>query len=112
MLKTCTLTALLLLPAAPALATFELLDPAAGVHEKKTPEDVDTGAVTCHDFLLNSAKNPGTYQVQLKWVMDRVREGQDASPSQPVEPPLRDYCVENARHNLQQAADSLATERY
>lgn len=112
MLKALFLTVLSWLAAAPAMATFELLDPAADVQDEEAQKAADFAAVSCHDFLLNSAGDADEYQAQLKWVIDQVREGDPTSISRPVEPSLRSYCIENARHTLEAASQVLSTEEF
>ena len=107
MTKRIGLTAILLLAAGQASATFEINDPANEVYEEKPNAPISAAAIakrSCADFLLDGAKQSEYYQAELSWVDESVNGEQASGASEGA---LRTFCIDNPKISLHDAAVKL-----
>ena len=107
MIKYFGLTAILLLLAGPASATFEIKDPANEVYEEKPVSPISAAQIakrSCAEFLLDGAKQSDYYKAELSWV-DETVNGSQASGA--IERELRTFCIDNPKISLGDAAIKL-----
>ena len=110
-LKRLILTAFLGLLAWPALATFEIRDPASEVYQE-TPQEAEQeaqrqGYTACIDFLIYRDEHPDRYRDGLDWVAQAVGAGNEASAT--TEQALREYCIDHPKDSLQKAAGVIGS---
>ena len=97
---------LLFLPAATALATFELKDPAAEMLEaEKARSPAAIAERACFDFLVDSVDRPEVYRASVTWVRETAAALPGASPVNQAA--LRQFCVDHPKSSLAEAAATL-----
>ena len=103
---------ILLLLVGTASASFELKDPAAEIYENTPAKVADyLAAKACFDFLLDGAKDMGTYKADLVRIRDYVLDGGANARAIPDEARLREFCIDNPKIDLRQAVDTLVRDR-
>lgn len=91
---------------APALATFELKDPAAEMLEaEKAKSPAAIAERACFDFLVDSVDRPEVYRASVTWVRETAAALPGASPVNQAA--LRQFCVDNPKSSLAEAAATL-----
>jgi hypothetical protein len=102
MSKYCLFTLLALLMAGPASATFELRDPAAEMYEEQDKNAADRLAEkTCVQFLRDGADDSKDYWYVINTVQ---KAGGDEHSAIDTESALKNWCIENPKRNLLEAA--------
>jgi hypothetical protein len=89
--------------AAPAVATFELKDPAADIYaEEKAAASL--GERSCFDLLVDSVERPEIYREAVDWVGDAVGSDQAAVA---MEAALRKFCIDHPKRSIAEAVMAL-----
>ncbi len=102
MLKHIFLLLVLFLLAGPALATFEIKDPAAEVYEEQSQDPLAALAQkTCVQFLLDGVEKPTDYWTVINTVNAASGEEHTALSTEMA---LKSWCIDHAKQNLLQAA--------
>jgi len=89
--------------AGPAVATFELEDPAADIFAEKRAM-ANPGERSCFDLLVDSLERPQVYRAAVDWVNDAV--GADPSAIA-TEAALKTFCIDHPKKSVAEAAAVL-----
>jgi len=88
--------------AMPALATFEIKDPAAEM-QAQDQAMANPGARSCFDLLTDSVEQPEVYRAAVNWVNESL-----GGPSRiETEAALKTFCIDHPRHSLAEAVVAL-----
>ncbi|MEJ2400071.1 MAG: hypothetical protein P8Y52_01650 [Xanthomonadales bacterium] len=104
MLHRTLLTILALSVAPPALATFEIKDPAAEIRAEEQAL-ANPGERSCFDLLVDSMERPQVYRAAVDWVSESLGGVQ---PRIATEAALRAFCIDHPKHSVAEAAAVLA----
>ena len=118
-----TIASILVLLAGPALATFELKDPAADIYQdqemmerirEEGPQVI--GQTPCSEFIRQKSDKSNLYRVSLDWAVTYIEaSGYRPAGSGRLEPNglglwLEYHCNDNGGDRLQQAANAFVEE--
>ena len=93
---------------APALATFELKDPAAEMLEaEKAMSPAAIAERACFDFLVDSVDRPEVYRASVTWVRETAAALHGGAPVNQAA--LRQFCVDHPKSSLAEAAAVLGS---
>ena len=102
------LTTMLILPAGPALATFELKDPAADYEtENRLEAEAAAGQRACFDFLVDSVERPAVYRASLIWAGDALAGTAAGASRLALEDALKTWCADHPKSDIAGAARAL-----
>jgi len=89
--------------AAPALATFEIRDPAAELQAEEQALE-NPGERSCFDLLVDSMERPQVYRAVLRWVNETVGGGRSSIETEAA---LRAFCIDHPKSSVAEAAVAL-----
>mgnify|MGYP001815185648 CR=1 FL=1 len=89
--------------AGPAVATFELEDPAADIFAE-TQAMANPGERSCFELLVDSVERPGIYREAVNWVSDAVGSDQSAVATEAA---LRKFCIDHPKRSIAEAVMAL-----
>ena len=89
--------------ASPAVATFELKDPAAEIYAEEQAQ-ASPGERSCFDLLVDSVERPEIYREAVNWVSDAVGSDQSAVATEAA---LRKFCIDHPKRSIAEAVMAL-----
>lgn len=98
----CLITAFVV--AGPAMATFEIKDPAAEIYAEEQAM-ANPGLRSCFDLLVDSVERPAVYRAAVNWVREAVGGNESTAATEAA---LRSFCIDNPKRSVADAAATLS----
>jgi len=91
--------------AMPALATFEIKDPAAEM-QAQDQAMANPGERSCFDLLTDSVEQPEVYRAAVSWVNESLGGGQSRIETEAA---LKSFCIDHPKRSVAEAAVALGS---